>query len=37
LNLARKSLNEAAYIPGLVAAPIYYAYAKDELAARKLI
>src|SRR5690606_12240721 len=24
-------------VPGLIAAPIYYAYAKDELARRKLI
>jgi predicted PurR-regulated permease PerM len=29
---------EAAFgIPGLIAAPIFYAYAKDELASRKLI
>jgi predicted PurR-regulated permease PerM len=29
---------EAAFgIPGLIAAPIYYAYLKDELAARRLI
>jgi len=29
---------EAAFgIPGLIAAPIFYAYAKDELASRNLI
>jgi predicted PurR-regulated permease PerM len=29
---------EAAFgIPGLIAAPIYYAYVKDELTARRLI
>jgi predicted PurR-regulated permease PerM len=29
---------EAAFgLPGLIAAPIYYAYLKDELSAQKLI
>ena len=32
------TLMEAAFgIPGLIAAPIYYAYVKDELVSRKLV
>ena len=37
LLIAMIAMKAAFGIPGLVAAPIYYAYAKDELAARKLI
>jgi len=37
LLLAMLVMEAAFGIPGLVAAPIYYAYLKDELAARRLI
>jgi len=37
LLLAMLFMDAAFGIPGVIAAPIYYAYVKDELAARKLI
>jgi predicted PurR-regulated permease PerM len=37
LLLAMLVMEAAFGIPGVVAAPIYYAYLKDELAARELI
>ncbi|HZT19817.1 MAG TPA: hypothetical protein VFA23_10465, partial [Dongiaceae bacterium] len=35
--LAMLVMDAAFGIPGVIAAPIYYAYLKDELSARKLI
>jgi len=37
LLLAMLVMDAAFGIPGLIAAPIYYAYVKDELTLRKLI
>ena len=37
LLLAMLAMEAAFGLPGVVAAPIYYAYAKDELAARQLV
>jgi len=37
LLLAMLVMEAAFGLPGLVAAPIYYAYAKDELVSRELV
>ncbi|HJX66371.1 MAG TPA: hypothetical protein VJ860_20740 [Polyangia bacterium] len=37
LLIAMPIMESAFGLPGIVAAPIYYAYLKDELAARQLV